>query len=571
MMPQIQWREPLWLLLTIIPWLQLGIMWLRHRKNVSQRQIRLTAFADPHLWQHLISGDIKSLPNKNMLIWIAAWTFAALAASGPYIQKQIPDTTVQANGIDIAVIMDISPSMSVQDIAPNRLERAKLELRDFVSRLHGDRVALLAFSANAYVTLPLTPDKEAFLHFADLLDPGLVIKHGSNLARALLMARRTLEGAEQQSHAIILITDGETHNNTAALAEADILRTSGIPLFIVGVGTEAGGPVPDGKGYFMKINNELVVSQLARATLTALANRAGGLYVDLRGDDREWQQLFTQLRTLKPARYNQDIPAQRYQLFPWLLVMSLSLFIWMFLWQNIQQGRMMFLAMAICLPLLVSPQQAKATPWEEQRALEALKKNDHAQATVLYRGIKSFNGFMGLGASAYRQRQWETALNTFRIALRSASNDVERAQASYNIGNTLAQLNRLDEAARSYETALAWQKNYPRAALNLTLINKEINKEKERRARIGDEAISNSKKIPIPNQSTQVDKNDHGFDSNKTITGNISPAQTQKDQAAQVRQQMQALHENAQELLRNRFSAADKFSGVLVVEDEKPW
>ena len=564
MIPQLEWREPLWLLLAIIPWL--GLAW--RNKKISAQQERRSAFADLHLWKYLISGQGKSNPafhEKNRLAWIAAWTLAALAASGPSMQTQLPDTTAQASGIDIAVAIDISPSMSVQDITPNRLERAKLELRDFVSRLNGDRVALIAFSANAYVTLPLTPDTDAFLHFANLLDPGLVIKHGSNIARALLMARQTLEGAEQQSRAIVLITDGESHNSAAALAEANTLSTLGIPLFIVGVGTEAGGPVPDGKGHFMKIKDELVVSRLERTTLTSLAQKTGGLYVDISSDDSEWQKLFTQLHTLKPAQYPHDTPTQHYQLFPWLLGISLLLF----LWAGARQGTTALLAWAMVMPLIALPERAHATPWAEQRALDALNQNNYEKATMLYRGIKSFNGLMGLGASAYRQQQWEAALSAFQQASRNARSDTERAQASYNTGNALVKINRLDEAARAYEAALRWQKNYPRAALNLTLINKE----KEFRALIksGAGKTGDQKKAPVIDTTTQAEKNDAGFQQEKTTTGEPSQDSEKTYKTSQTREKMQALRENSQELLSNRFSTADKFSGVLVVEDEKPW
>ena len=595
MIQQLAWREPLWLLLAIIPWLfwiwrSLPASWtprfalprhlhirVRRNKKASTQQERRAAFADLHLWPHLMTErNNTKLPSWwNTSIWIVAWTLAALAASGPYIQKQTPDTTGQGHGIDIAVVIDISPSMSVQDIAPNRLERAKRELRDFVSRLHGDRVALIAFSANAYITLPLTPDKETFLHFTDLLDPGLVIKHGSNIARALLVARQALEGAEQpndtKGRAIILMTDGETHNSAAASAEVNTLRAMGIPLFIVGMGTEAGGPVPDGKGHFMKVNNELVVSRLARTALISLANKTGGLYVDLYNDDSEWQQLFTQLGKLEPARYHQDIATQNYQLFPWLIGISLLLF----LWTGARHGTAALLAWVMILPLITLPEHAHAAPWEEQRALDALKKNDYAQATLLYRGIKSFNGLMGFGASAYRQRQWDVALVAFKQASRNANSDAERAQASYNTGNALTQLNRLDEAAHAYETALTWQKNYPRAALNLTLVQKE--KELRALALSKGGKIGDSKKTLALNASIHADDAQGRAQAKGSASavgerseGSRMPGAA-KNETFQVRQQMQALHENAQELLRNRFSAADKFSGVLVIEDEKPW
>lgn len=573
MISQLAWREPWWLLLAIVPWLWLA--W--NRKQISAQQDRRAAFADPHLWPYLVTSQHNNTkPSRSYWAGILAWTLAAVAASGPYIEQEAPQTG-QGRGIDIAVVIDISPSMTAQDITPNRLERAKLELRDFVSHLHGDRVALIAFSANAYVTLPLTPDKETFLNFADLLDPALVIKQGSNIARALLVARQTLDGAEQQSRGILLITDGEAHNNAATLAEADKLRMAGIPLFILGTGTEAGGPVPDGKGHFMKINGELVVSRLARAQLTSLATLTGGAYADLRSDDGDFRQLFAGLRKLKPAHYTQGYPTQHaYQLFPWFLGASLLLF----LWAGVQRGVRGYAAsgafsVLMALPLLGAPNHAYATPWQEQRALEALKANDYARAVTLYRGIKSFNGAMGLGASAYRQRRWEDALTAFKQASRMARSDTERAQAIYNTGNVLVQLTRLDEAAKAYEMALAWQKNYPRAALNLAMVNKE----KEFRAGGGRER---PKKNPVLTAATQDEENTTGHNPAKTINtvdfpldfigpGHETETRNQNSDTAKIRQQIKILRENAQELLSNRFSTVDKFSGILVVEDEKPW
>ena len=221
------------------------------------------------------------------------------------------------------------------------------------------------------------------------------------------------------------------------------------------------------------------------------------------------------------------------------------------------------------MPLIALPERADATPWAEQRALDALNKNNYPQAIALYRGIKSFNGLMGLGASAYRQQQWEAALIAFQQASRNASSDTEHAQASYNTGNTLAKMNRLNEAARAYEAALRWKKNYPRAALNLTLINKE----KEFRANIksGSGKTGGPKKTPALNTAPQAEENDIGLQQKKTTAGTPLQDSEQAYKTSQTREKMQALRENSQELLSNRFSTADKFSGVLVVEDEKPW
>lgn len=582
MIPHLEWREPLWLLLLFIPWLMLA--W--NKKKNAQQQRRLNAFADPHLLPKLLVGKAPQSRAAPQWTIILAWTLAALAAAGPYLLRETPQPE-QRQGIDIAVIMDISPSMASPDIAPSRLQRAKMELRDFVRRLHGDRVALIAFSANAYVTLPLTPDKNAFLHFADLLDPALVMKHGSNLARALQVARQTLDSAEQQGRAVLLISDGEAHNNQATLAEAKNLRTAGIPLFILGVGTEAGGPVPDGKGHFMtypkgheypeghKQQDNLVVSRLARGELVALATSTGGGYADLRNDDGDIRQLIAGLRKIETKSYQQTHEAQHaYQLFPWLLGASLLLFIWTGA-RPFVPFRVNVLAVLLIWPFIGLPQNAQASPWREQSAMEALTAGDYARAATIYRGIKTYNGLIGLGAVAYRQRDWQQALAAFRQAARLGASNEERAKAAYNSGNALVQLGHLDEAARAYETALMWQNNYPRAALNLSLINKE----KQLRASGGKIGVPEENAALTPAEKSDKNTKNGGGESTHIPkhTGAISSTglpdsnSANKPEAVQVRQQMQSIQDNAQELLSNRFSTADKAAGIIVVEDEKPW
>ncbi len=606
MMPHLEWREPLWLLLLFMPWLMLA--W--NKKRNAQQRHRLNAFADPHLLPSLLVGKASQSGSAPQWAIILAWTLAALAAAGPYLLRETPQPE-QRRGIDIAVIMDISPSMTSPDIAPSRLQRAKLELRDFVSRLHGDRVALIAFSANAYVTLPLTPDKDAFLHFANLLDPALVMKHGSNMARALQVARQTLDGAEQQGRAVLLISDGETHNSKATLAETKKLRAAGIPLFILGVGTEAGGPVPDGKGHFMKHpeggehpegqraahreggnasppghkqQGNLVVSRLARKELMALAASTGGGYADLRNDDGDIRQLITGLHKIETKSYQQTHEAQHaYQLFPWLLGASLLLFIWSGARHAPAPFRVSVLTIFLITPFIGLPQDAQASPWREQSAIEALTAGDYARAATIYRGIKNYNGLIGLGAVAYRQRDWQQALAAFRQAARLAASNEEQAKAAYNSGNALVQLGHLEEATRAYEAALRWQNNYPRAALNLSLINKE----KQLRASGG--------KIGAPQENAaltparQSDKNTKegsnrstnalkgaGTTSSAGLSG-VDPAykpETIQDNAqgcASAASAGCAGAANAQELLSNRFSTADKAAGIIVVEDEKPW
>lgn len=452
---QLHWREPLWLLLALPPWLALA--WWRNRGH----DLKLRGFADPALLQWLLIGEMRR-PVQSFAL-VAAWTLAALAAAGPY---WLPKDAApgEARGADIAVIVDISPSMAAADLAPSRLDRAKKELRDFTALLGGDRLGLVAFSANAYTLLPLTGDHDAFLRFVDLLDPNLTERPGSNLARALEVAGRLLRDSAKGSRAMVLLSDGEYHDPDT-LAAARRLAADHIPLFIIGLGTAAGAPVPDHEGHFMRYQDQPVISRLDRGRLQALAKNAGGVYFDLGDDDREWRELLGQLRKRTRAAAHAMPSPRAVALYPAPLAASLALF----LWSGVRRREA--LAMLILPLLLLHPSKSEAAPWTERLAYQALQQGDYPRAQQLYGKIDNYNGQLGMGAAAYRQRDWQTALAAFKHAAQLASDDEQRARALYNTGNALAQLHRFAAAGASYRAALRLQPDLSKAALNLSLVN----------------------------------------------------------------------------------------------------
>ena len=197
----LQWREPLWLLLVFLPLLLRA--WRKRDGGMSRR---LGAYADAHLLPQLLTGPSTNRRSAGELLLGIAWLLAAVAAAGPYLAEG-EEKQEQRRGIDLAVLIDISPSMNVTDVTPSRLQRAKLELRDFAQRLGGSRVGLVAFSRNAYTLLPLTHDRTAFLHTVDLLDVSLPVRRGTHLARGLEVAEQLLEQGGERARAILLVRD----------------------------------------------------------------------------------------------------------------------------------------------------------------------------------------------------------------------------------------------------------------------------------------------------------------------------------------------------------------------------
>jgi Ca-activated chloride channel family protein len=595
---QLHWREPLWLLLILLPLLMLM------RRKRSGDTGKLQGFADPPLLQRLLSGEAQR-PFRSYAL-IAAWTLAALAAAGPYWQPKDAATSEQ-RGADIAVIVDISPSMGAADITPTRLGRAKRELRDFTAMLGGDRLALVAFSANAYTMLPLTTDQDAFLHFVDLLDPTLTALPGSNLARALEVAQGLLSASAQNSRTIVLLSDGEYHDPDT-LAAARHLNADHIPLFVIGVGTTGGGPVPNADGHFMQYQGQVVISHLDRGGLQALAKAGQGAYFDLSDDDRDWHAVISQLRSrTRAAAHASSMPLlQGVALYPWLLAASLILFLWS---GARRRERLALLLLPLLLPsILLWPTPGEAAPWTEQRAYEALQQGDYDQAQRLYDGVNSYSGQLGEGAAAYHRQDWQTALNAFKHAAQLAGDDEQKAHALYNTANALAQLHRFEGASSAYRKALDLQPNLSQAALNLSLVNQFLD------AHRGEQQRKDSKQLALPNvgatpnDSEQFDQQGRGDQgSPQAARGTPSPnhaahpaqAGSQAGQQAggttppphdnqeqRLQQtlalwrtsaahgsgspQLEAMQDNSAEFLRRRFRQDDYGPNVMIIEG-KPW
>jgi len=464
-------RQPWWLLLLIVP---LCIIIARQfRPRSTQHKSRLAQFISPNLWHWLLTQPRN--PHRHSASWLlwAAWVLIVIAASGPYFSDSSQASI--ARSIDIAVIVDISPSMAANDIEPTRLTRAKLELRDFTDRLNADRVSLTAYSGNAYQVLPLTSDRDTLHHFSEALAPTLTRRLGSNLAQALERAMQSLDHSDKKARAIVLLTDGENFNPQENLNIAKRLHKKETPLLIIGIGTQTGGMVPDEHGKILHHNGEAVVSRLDDITLQKLATASGGVYTTISDDDRDWDTIFRALDKLEPLNhYRAPYQPQQFQFFSWLIAAAILLF----LIAGIRQQRANLLLIMLSATILTPPSPAHAASlldaWSEKQAFEALSEKRNAEAAYRYSEIESHNGQLGYGVAAYRQQEWQVAADAFSRALLLAKDDVQRAQAHYNRGNALSRLNKLNEAANDFETALHFQSNFSRAALNLSLVNQAL-------------------------------------------------------------------------------------------------
>jgi Ca-activated chloride channel family protein len=210
---------------------------------------------------------------------------------------------LKREGSDVVIALDISSSMYAEDVEPNRIEVAKRGMSSLVSHLFDHRIAVVGFAGDAFVHCPLTLDHSALVMFLDFLRPGLVSEQGTDVARAIVESLRALE-ASDKGKSILLVTDGEDHGK--GLGEAiDRARERRVRIFVVGVGTEAGEPIPlkDAQGnvldYKRDAGGDVVVSKMDLGLLRRVARDTGGDAYVLSLGGKEISQIARDIRSLE--------------------------------------------------------------------------------------------------------------------------------------------------------------------------------------------------------------------------------------------------------------------------------
>lgn len=203
---------------------------------------------------------------------------AANLQSGAKMEK------MKREGIDLFMCIDISNSMHAEDIAPNRLERSKHAINNLISKMQGDRIGIVVFAGNAYVQLPITTDYAAAKMFLSTVDTDLIPTQGTEIGRAIDLALKSF-GENEHSKAIIIISDGEDHENGDAVKAAQEAAKQGVKIYTIGMGLSDGAPIPVYNQYHKQIGykkdkeGNIVITKLDDNLLRQIAEIGDGLYV----------------------------------------------------------------------------------------------------------------------------------------------------------------------------------------------------------------------------------------------------------------------------------------------------
>ena len=243
-----------------------------------RKRKQLEAFGDPELMEQLMPNASRVRPTVKFAIVMVALTLLIIAAARPQFGQS--ERTEKRQGIEAIVALDISNSMLAEDVAPNRLDRAKQMLSKLMDNMVNDKVGLVVFAGDAFVQLPITCDYVSAKMFLNSIKPELIKTQGTAIGAALSTSIRCFGEQSDASRAIILITDGENHEDDA-VAVAKRAKEEGIQVIVVGIGKPEGSPIPlPGTNNFIKDRQgNVVVSRLNEEMCREIAQAGGGMYV----------------------------------------------------------------------------------------------------------------------------------------------------------------------------------------------------------------------------------------------------------------------------------------------------
>lgn len=547
----------------------------------------LDRFADPSMLKHILIKHPSGYGHRRQYWQYArhiAWLLAIVAASGPIINTY--KTDIERSALDIALVFDLSPSMALSDIQPNRLERGKIQtlalLQNLMDSTGQHRFSISAFSANAYQVLPLTHDLPATYLFVSQLQTGLSRAHGSNLTGALELAIQSLANSHQRSRAIILISDGDIHDASGLDNIAQRLHMQHIPLFTLATGTEPGAPARNEFGHIFNDDGKAIMSRLNNTLLEQLARSTSGLSFSATENDAAIQLNHALSKLPHQSRYQAAVQEQQpvHHLF-------LALALMIFLITGLRKHPVI-LPLLLILPVI--PNTGHANPWQQQAAFDAFQQRDYLTAELLYRNMNNFDALLARGNIAYINQDFKQATRLFTQAQQQATSNMDRAKASYNLGNTLTQSQQTDAAISAYKQALLNHPTHKKAAYNMSLITQwqaslkqGIQQEDAERGNQGeietDQGSYTQENHTQENHKSEADKSETGnSDTSNNNIGNrarntmtVWQASSDTNNNAGLNYQMQQLKDNIHTTLTLHFASQDSNQPGRQSKEDKPW
>lgn len=455
--------------------------------NWKKRTIK--KIGDANLVREMIKNYSPQKFALKFVLILAAFTLGVFALAN--LRSPSGMEQVNRNGIDIIIALDVSKSMLAQDVKPNRLERAKQALSKLIDKLTNDRIGIVVFAGRAYLQMPLTGDHGAAKMYLASASTDIVPTQGTVIADALKMCYTSFNSKEKKYKAVVLISDGEDHDE-GALKMAAQMAEEGIVINTVGIGSPQGSTIIDELTNQPKqdVNGNMVITRLNEDELMKIAEKGNGTYQLFTNTDDLVNKLDAQLASMDQRTVTEDSLMNYKNYFPYFLLLVLVLLVVeLFVSERKAIGNSQFaigkrsrkipatLPVALCLLPVTLCLLPVSTLAQNEKALikkgnEAYEKKEYDKAITNYQQASEKNpanpaAQYNLGNALYKNKKTDEAVEAYDNALSNSDSKEDKSRAYYNKGVVLQNNKKLPECIEAYKNALRLNPQDEDARLNL--------------------------------------------------------------------------------------------------------
>ena len=309
--------EPKYLFLILL----IPVFFLIQAVVLKLRKRKIRKFGDEELVEQLMPSYSRAKVWLRLSLFSLAFLFFSLGMARPQMGAVLKEHT--ARGAEVMIVLDVSNSMLAEDYSPNRLERAKLAISRVVDKLRDDRIGLVVFAGNSFVQLPITTDYVSAKMFLNSISTGSVPIQGTAMGEAISTALRSFSAQSDKSRAIIVITDGENHEDDP-VAAAEQAASMGVRVFTIGVGSPQGTMIPleDG-GYLEDRDGNPVVTRLDDKVLQDVAAAGKGLYIHAGNREFGLEPIINEIARMDDEEYSSIVFEEYDELYMYFLAVAL--------------------------------------------------------------------------------------------------------------------------------------------------------------------------------------------------------------------------------------------------------
>jgi len=495
-----RFEDPIYLwLLVLIPVLAL-VRFISYRNQ--KRKLR--KFGDPKLLKELMPDVSRFRPSVKFWILLAALALLIVMLARPQMGTKISQE--KRTGIETIIALDISNSMLAEDIVPSRLDRSKMMVENLVDHFTNDKIGLIVFAGDAFVQLPITSDYVSAKMFLSSIDPSMMATQGTDIAAAINMGMNSFTQEEGIGKAIIVITDGEDHEG-GALEAAEAAKKKGMRVYVLGVGSSQGAPIPiPGTGNFMKDNTgNTVMSALNEDMCKQVAAAGGGVYIHVENNSAAQQQLDNELDKLSKKETSTTVYSdydEQFQAFGILALLLLIIEICILDRRNPLLKRLslfrregvrregesrnpkalLLVFYLLLTPSLLTPAFAQTDRQYVRQGNKQYRAGDFANAEVSYRKAVEKNprnpqAVYNLGNALMAQKKDSAAIEQYQNAAKLETNPMRKYRAFHNMGVICQGHKMYGEAIEAYKNALRLNPEDNETRYNLVLCKHQKNKQ----------------------------------------------------------------------------------------------